>query len=133
MSAWSSDVGAPDLGGSGVNVALLVGELPADSPLVAVTDTNDGIVGTAQVRLKVDTRIATPLASVHVPLLAELGSASARITDIDCAPNSSAAVSLGVVTSPAMVAIGTVPDRSEERRVGKECVNTCRSRWWPYH
>src|SRR3546814_5197799 len=23
--------------------------------------------------------------------------------------------------------------RSEERRVGKECVSTCRSRWWPYH
>src|SRR6184192_1754791 len=23
--------------------------------------------------------------------------------------------------------------RSEERRVGKECQSTCRSRWWPYH
>src|SRR3546814_12687434 len=29
--------------------------------------------------------------------------------------------------SPAMVV------RSEERRVGKECVSTCRSRWSPYH
>src|SRR3546814_16140369 len=26
-----------------------------------------------------------------------------------------------------------VADRSEERRVGKECVSTCRSRWSPYH
>src|SRR3546814_7333663 len=30
-----------------------------------------------------------------------------------------------------------IPDaaigRSEERRVGKECVSTCRSRWSPYH
>src|SRR3546814_19728579 len=25
------------------------------------------------------------------------------------------------------------PCRSEERRVGKECVSTCRSRWSPYH
>src|SRR3546814_16115218 len=25
------------------------------------------------------------------------------------------------------------PIRSEERRVGKECVSTCRSRWSPYH
>src|SRR3546814_1397274 len=25
------------------------------------------------------------------------------------------------------------PKRSEERRVGKECVSTCRSRWSPYH
>src|SRR3546814_1346910 len=29
---------------------------------------------------------------------------------------------------PSMLAI-----RSEERRVGKECVSTCRSRWSPYH
>src|SRR3546814_7740508 len=26
-----------------------------------------------------------------------------------------------------------IPFRSEERRVGKECVSTCRSRWSPYH
>src|SRR3546814_14342458 len=26
-----------------------------------------------------------------------------------------------------------VSDRSEERRVGKECVSTCRSRWSPDH
>src|SRR3546814_11793116 len=26
-----------------------------------------------------------------------------------------------------------VPDRSEERRVGTECVSTCRSRWSPCH
>src|SRR3546814_9995285 len=31
--------------------------------------------------------------------------------------------------------LGYVPagERSEERRVGKECVSTCRSRWSPYH
>src|SRR3546814_16373986 len=28
---------------------------------------------------------------------------------------------------------GDAPGRSEERRVGKECVSTCRSRWSPYH
>src|SRR3546814_19473483 len=32
------------------------------------------------------------------------------------------------------LAVTPVPDRrSEERRVGKECVSTCRSRWSPYH
>src|SRR3546814_18864126 len=25
------------------------------------------------------------------------------------------------------------PERSEERRVGKECVSTCSYRWWPDH
>src|SRR3546814_4974827 len=28
---------------------------------------------------------------------------------------------------------GALLKRSEERRVGKECVSTCRSRWSPYH
>src|SRR3546814_17030863 len=28
---------------------------------------------------------------------------------------------------------GAARGRSEERRVGKECVSTCRSRWSPYH
>src|SRR3546814_12174863 len=29
--------------------------------------------------------------------------------------------------------VRTLANRSEERRVGKECVSTCRSRWSPYH
>src|SRR3546814_4476581 len=29
--------------------------------------------------------------------------------------------------------MGPSLNRSEERRVGKECVSTCRSRWAPYH
>src|SRR3546814_2196908 len=29
--------------------------------------------------------------------------------------------------------VGFTDARSEERRVGKECVSTCRSRWSPYH
>src|SRR3546814_10430168 len=30
-------------------------------------------------------------------------------------------------------AIDESQDRSEARRVGKGCVSTCRSRWWPNH
>src|SRR3546814_3961350 len=32
-----------------------------------------------------------------------------------------------------MLIEGRVSDRSEERRVGNECVSTCRSRWSPFH
>src|SRR3546814_20842350 len=32
-----------------------------------------------------------------------------------------------------LVADRAAQGRSEERRVGKECVSTCRSRWSPYH
>src|SRR3546814_19067247 len=34
------------------------------------------------------------------------------------------------LTAPATPVPG---QRSEERRVGNECVSTCRSRWSPYH
>src|SRR3546814_11531361 len=36
------------------------------------------------------------------------------------------------VVREEMVRAGAI-ERSEERRVGKECVSTCRSRWSPYH
>src|SRR3546814_1305228 len=52
----------------------------------------------------------------------------------------------GIITPTPSVVLGSVSrtrsgdrcedrrrDRSEERRVGKECVSTCRSRWSPYH
>src|SRR3546814_18264460 len=32
-----------------------------------------------------------------------------------------------------VAAVEAEPERSEERRVGKECVSTCRSRWSLYH
>src|SRR3546814_8303975 len=35
--------------------------------------------------------------------------------------------------SPATSGRYACPPSSEERRVGKECVSTCRSRWSPYH
>src|SRR3546814_13385281 len=36
--------------------------------------------------------------------------------------------------APGLVGVhGERAVRSEERRVGKECVSTCRSRWSPYH
>src|SRR3546814_3447326 len=40
------------------------------------------------------------------------------------------------VAALVAIAIGLLAHhqrRSEERRVGKECVSTCRSRWSPYH
>src|SRR3546814_11389591 len=39
-------------------------------------------------------------------------------------------IDLGVAEEPEEM---LEEDRSEERRVGKECGSTCRSRWSPYH
>src|SRR3546814_12041112 len=44
----------------------------------------------------------------------------------------------GALLLPQMLAARDLPfprlsARTDERRVGKECVSTCRSRWAPYH
>src|SRR3546814_1136362 len=44
-----------------------------------------------------------------------------------------ARMGVGLVTEEMPRAHAANNQRSEERRVGKECVNTCRSRWSPYH
>src|SRR3546814_20357621 len=40
---------------------------------------------------------------------------------------------LGTPLAPSKLDFGGALNRSEERRVGKEYVSTCRSRWSPYH
>src|SRR3546814_5662409 len=62
-------------------------------------------------------------------------------TPMDCpspttmsAPISPGAVMAPKATGSVTTATSKAPtSRSEERRVGKECVSTCRSRWSPYH
>src|SRR3546814_18353435 len=44
----------------------------------------------------------------------------------------SAASNVGTGSVVQVPVLGSVTPRSEERRVGKECVSTCRSRWSPY-
>src|SRR3546814_11623247 len=58
------------------------------------------------------------------------GSASMQITH--CMPyrNDQSIVS---IVSPRTASACVHGMRSEERRVGKECVSTCSSRWSPYH
>src|SRR3546814_15850867 len=63
-----------------------------------------------------------------------MGDAEARITDV-CF--SSGFNNLSNFNRQFLKLKGIPPSRfrtrSEERRVGKECVSTCRSRWSPYH
>ena len=57
----------------------------------------------------------------------------ARIDMNDRAGSSDMAESMKERTSLASVGGKDVFERSEERRVGKECMPVCRSRWSPYH
>src|SRR3546814_15413427 len=61
-----------------------------------------------------------PLAARRDILPEEIGFALGRITIMD-------------VRHDPLDFVYRLYGRSEERRVGKECVSTCRSRWSPFH
>ena len=67
-----------------------------------------------------------------------LGAASGSGTGLSLLGRGLLQVGVLPLYEAALLALGgtlgaTVLVRSEERRVGKECVSTCRSRWSPYH
>src|SRR3546814_12340590 len=103
ISDWSSDVCSSDL-------VATVGN-PAGKPIIEFFDYNCGFCK------RFHSETATPLLAagdvkmilVHTPIL---GPGSERLAEFAAAANL---------------------QRSEERRVGKECVSTCRTRWSPYH
>src|SRR3546814_12385350 len=72
--------------------------------------------------------IAVPICTALVFALT-LGPASDRLSRLGLPPVTGAII--------LVIVLGLVPAgasaRSEERRVGKECVSTGISRWWPYN
>src|SRR3546814_3244681 len=65
---------------------------------------------------------ALPICKAHRPGLYQCGECRKQFT-----------VTVGTVFERSKVPLTKWLLRSEERRVGKECVSTCRSRWSPYH
>src|SRR3546814_15574897 len=66
------------------------------------------------------------------------GTASAdAMSAADAIEPRSASLEISIYDPPQLQRLATrwfhLRPRSEERRVGKECVSTCRSRWSPYH
>ena len=57
----------------------------------------------------------------------------ATVTDADCATMGVFAPLVGIIGSMQAAEALKLLARSEERRVGKECIPPCRSRWSPYH
>src|SRR3546814_18583342 len=103
ISDWSSDVCSSDLAGR-----LRAGGVLAHRAIEVLSETEAG-----GVRLQ--------------SLLLLQGYTSEHLVRVDVGHAGEVAVRL------AQDVRHLVQRRSEERRVGKECVSTCRSRWSPYH
>src|SRR3546814_15212315 len=106
ISDWSSDVCSSDLFGSGANKAIVL---------------NNDRISLQRLKHTADADTAGPM-----PILADLGAAYNRHPGIH---------------HGALIDKRDAVDehrhqhdlpRSEERRVGQECVSTCSSRWSPY-
>src|SRR3546814_12721047 len=110
ISDWSSDVCSSDLVGKGI---------------VGVVDDKAIVLGNASFLEEYDVDLGA-LAEAADRLRAD------GATAIYIAVNGKAAGVLAIAdpvketTGEALAAL-----RSEERRVGQECVRTCRSPWWP--
>src|SRR3546814_9883053 len=81
--------------------------------------------------------LVTGVQTCALPILAILGKMiGCGIAGLACGFNRLGAFRIGIGMIPrgevALIVAGYAL-RSEERRVGKECVSTCRSRWSPYH
>src|SRR3546814_12655923 len=118
ISDWSSDVCSSDLDISGV-----IEEVGSDVREFAV---GDEVYYTPKIFGD-----AGSYAEQHVADVELVGRKPRNLTHLEAA----SLTLVGGTVWEAFVqrAQLKVAERSEERRVGKECVSTCRSRWSPYH
>src|SRR3546814_11688693 len=107
ISDWSSDVCSSDLAKAMDAVILVV-------DLAGFTAASDAVPGERLVDLldRHFEAMVPPVTAKGGEILAFLGDGFLAAFDLDSDPGKA---------------------RSEERRVGKECVSTCRSRGSPYH
>lgn len=106
-------LGASLPGLTSTDVWLAIGERPNNSPWLSITDDYDVVVRTAQMRLYVETRVrpggALGVAEVRLPLLLELASAQAKLSDIRCGSSErSHEVTLAVAPSIGSLSLGAI-------------------------
>src|SRR3546814_16118419 len=129
ISDWSSDVCSSDLKMfDGTTVALAdVAEIRRKVPGATVNDVVIATVGGA-LRKYLAKHKELPKES-----LVAVAPINLRGKEKGAGPGGKGASTPGNQVSAMSVPVRTDIARSEERRVGKECVSTCRSRWSPSH
>ena len=86
-------------------------------------------------KYKVKTRVLSSLTDPEMPLSQEAVSGTLITYEEDETMEQAVISGIAFNRDEAKITVAGVPDRprSEERRVGKECLSVCRSRWSPYH
>src|SRR3546814_6926007 len=115
ISDWSSDVCSSDLDGQRTLAQLIAAD--ARARLIAPL-----------LWQRFATRLHEVPADGEVFPLVEIGAHCRGSLFLDASTLTSAKLSSAIGR-----VFEAIPGRSEERRVGKECVSTCRTRWSPYH
>src|SRR3546814_11622323 len=123
ISDWSSDVCSSDLqslaGAIGLGLALALSSTALVLPMVGT----QSAVGRSAFAMLLFEDLAI------VPIIFALGAMAPNAQEAGWSGLAETMVK-GGLTVVAMFMIGRF-FRSEERRVGKECVSTCQSRWSP--
>src|SRR3546814_15571129 len=120
ISDWSSDVCSSDLWGN-VDCVIQMGAPKGSSRLLQR-------IGRANHRLD------TPSEAILIPgNRFEYLEARAALDAVEAGERDTDDFRPGSLDVLAQHVMGLACPRSEERRVGKEGVSTCRSRWGPYH
>src|SRR3546814_12092555 len=121
ISDWSSDVCASDL----AHVPIVPAEvkLVIEDPKSVLKEFNASALDDTECFSRTMSRIETDLGNMRARANAW------AVGDIEALR----ALPFHNQYVDCLNAITETGPRSEERRVGKECVSTCRSRWSPYH
>ncbi|TPG22360.1 hypothetical protein EAH87_00625 [Sphingomonas koreensis] len=111
----SLDMGAGIPGLAQTKVTVAIGERPNQSPWLAVTNSGEPVIRTAQARIYLETSVLGSglpgiggLVSIKLPLYVEMASAEARLRTIDCSTGASRGVTVEAKTGPSTIAIGSI-------------------------
>src|SRR3546814_12208443 len=127
ISDWSSDVCSSDL--LAIAVVVVGAMLAATTGVVSASVISMGLISLPiMLRYGYDRPLATGVIAASGTLSQIIPPSLVLIVLADQLGRS-----VGDMYRGAMIPGLLLAGRSEERRVGKECVSTCRSRWSPYH